>query len=63
MTETSLQATPKGELPHLKKGKRKAIQIRLTPAEHDELTSAAAAEQRSMSFIALRRYRLGKVAE
>ena len=63
MIEPTLQATPKGELPHLKNGKRKAIQIRLTPAEHAELTQAAATEQRSMSFVALRRYRLGKVAE
>lgn len=63
MLNQTLQATPKGELPHLKKGKRKPIQIRITPEDHEELIQAAMKENRSMSFIALRRYRLGKVAE
>lgn len=60
MSETTVQAaTPKGELPHLKGSKRKSVQIRLTPSEHKELTQAARKEHRSMSFIALRRYRGG----
>lgn len=63
MPDTTLQATQKGELPHLKTGRRKSVQLRLTPAEHAELTQTAKREQRSMSFVVLRRYRLGKVAE
>ncbi|MFZ2843353.1 hypothetical protein [Psychrobacter sp.] len=64
MTKTTVEAaTPKGELPHLKGSKRKPVQIRLTPSEHKELIQTARKEQRSMSFVALRRYRLGKVAE
>lgn len=60
MTESTVQAaTPKGELPHLKIGKRKSVQLRLTPSEHKELTRVAKKEHRSMSFIALRRYRDG----
>lgn len=63
MTETTLQATPKGELPHLKNGKRKSVQIRLTPSEHKELMQAAKHEHRSMSFLALRRYKDGRQLE
>lgn len=59
MTETTLEPTPKGELPHLKTGKRKSVQIRLPPDQHKELTQAAVDEDRSMSFIALRRYQRG----
>jgi hypothetical protein len=59
MTETTLQATPKGELPHLKNGKRKSVQLRLTPSEHRELMQAAKREHRSMSFLACRRYQAG----
>lgn len=59
MTETTLQATPKGELPHLKNGKRKSVQLRLTPSEHAELTATADREDRSMSFLACRRYQAG----
>lgn len=59
MPNQTLQATPKGELPHLKEGKRKPIQIRITPSEHEELAQTALNENRSMSFIALRRYRAG----
>ncbi len=59
MTETTVQATPKGELPHLKDGKRKPIQLRLTPDEHEELVSTAGNEVRSMSYVAYRRYQAG----
>ena len=59
MTKTTLQATPKGELPHLKKGKRKPVQLRLTPSEHAELVQAAEVEVRSMSYVAYRRYQAG----
>ncbi|GLR27793.1 hypothetical protein [Psychrobacter pacificensis] len=59
MTETTVQATPKGELPHLKSGKRKSVQLRLTPSEHKELMRTAKNENRSMSFVAHRRYRSG----
>ena len=59
MTVTALQATPKGELPHLKDGKRKPVQLRLTPSEHEELVHAAGNEVRSMSYIAYRRYQAG----
>ena len=34
MTDNTLQATCKGELPHLSEGKRIGAQIRLTPEEH-----------------------------
>jgi hypothetical protein len=63
MNQTTLRATPKGELPHLKDGKRKPVQIRLTPSEHQELILAAQSENRSMSFVALRRYRAGTNTE
>ena len=59
MTTNNLTATPKGELPHLKTGKRKAVAIRLPPNDHAELEQAAEEEMRSMSFIALRRYQAG----
>ena len=59
MTKTTLQATPKGELPHLKDGKRKPLQLRLTPNEHEELLLTAGNEVRSMSYVAYRRYQAG----
>ncbi|MGP5210280.1 hypothetical protein ACTXJ5_05750 [Psychrobacter alimentarius] len=59
MTKTTLQATLKGELPHLKNGKRKPVQLRLTPSEHTELTETAEREVRSMSYVAYRRYQAG----
>lgn len=63
MNQTTLQATPKGELTHLKQGKRKSLQLRLTPSEHKELMQTAKREHRSMSFVALRRYQNGRQLE
>ena len=59
MTETTLQATPKKKLPHLQDGKRKPLQLRLTPNEHKELVRTASNEVRSMSYVAYRRYQCG----
>ena len=59
MTETTLQATPKEKLPHLQDGKRKSLQLRLTPNEHKELVRTAGNEVRSMSYVAYRRYQSG----
>lgn len=63
MPDSTLQATLKGELPHLESGKRKPVQIRLSPSDHAELTKAAKSEDRSMSFIAFRRYQAGLALE
>lgn len=56
MTQLAPTPTTKGQLP---KGKRKAIPIRLMPEHHAELYQTAQDEQRSMGFVALRRYLVG----
>ncbi|OBX79152.1 hypothetical protein [Faucicola atlantae] len=43
----------------LKKAKRHVLPVRLDTQAHAELQQQAKAEQRSMSFIALRRYNAG----
>lgn len=53
-------ATQKGQL---KKSKRIPTPIRLELTDHAELSSTADNEQRSMAFIALRRYNAGKELE
>ncbi len=56
MPTSTLEPTPKGEMP---KGKRQVAPIRLLDHEHAELKQASEHEQRSMSFIAYRRYQAG----
>lgn len=63
MTANALNPTANGELPHLKEGKRIQIAIRLPPDEHQELKNTSEAEERSMSFVALRRYQAGRQIE
>ena len=60
MYQTELAATQKGQL---KKTKRRSIPVRLEIEFHAELNQVAESEQRSMSFIALRRYLKGRAAE
>lgn len=60
MTQTKLEATPKGQL---QKTQRVSIPVRLEIEHHAELTETAAEEQRSMSFITLRRYLKGREIE
>lgn len=60
MNQTKLAATQKGQL---KKTKRISIPVRLEVEDHAELGQAADSEQRSMSFVALRRYLKGREIE
>ena len=52
----SNQQQPKQRLPH---AKRHVLPIRLDKDSHTELVNQAEQEQRSMSFIAMRRYQAG----
>lgn len=52
----SLQSQQKQRLP---KASRHVLPIRLDKKSHDELVQQAEQEQRSMSFIAMRRYQAG----
>ena len=56
MNTTSLHSTKSGQLP---KSKRISVPIRLTIKDHLELKSVAINQQRSMSFVAMRRYLIG----
>ena len=60
MTTTALASTKKGQL---NKAKRVSVPIRLLVDDHKELSGAAEKYQRSMSFIAMRRYLLGRNQE
>ncbi len=55
---TEISASPSGRLV-ANTGGRKMIPIRLTHDEHEQLKQDALSEQRSMSFIANRRYLAG----
>jgi len=52
----SYQSQQKQRLP---KAKRHVLPIRLDKKSHDELVQQSEQEQRSMSFIAMRRYQAG----
>lgn len=56
MTSPALTSTDKGQLP---KAKRITVPIRLLTIDHTELKKTADDEDRSMSFIAMRRYQAG----
>ena len=56
----SNQQQPKQRLPH---AKRHVLPIRLDKDSHTELVNQAEQEQRSMSFIAMRRYQAGLALE
>lgn len=60
MNITALTSTKKGQL---NKAKRVSVPIRLLVDDHQELSSTAEQNQRSMSFIAMRRYLLGRDQE
>lgn len=60
MSQTTLEATPKGQL---QKTKRISIPVRLELDDHAELGQVAESEERSMSFITLRRYIKGREVE
>lgn len=60
MKTTALTSTSKGQLP---KAQRLVIPIRLLAEDHSELKRIADNEQRSMSFIAMRRYLKGRELE
>lgn len=60
MSQTTLVATQKGQL---KKAKRMSMSVRLEVDDHAELGQVADSEQRSMGFIALRRYLKGRDIE
>ena len=60
MTITALASTKKGQL---LKAKRVSVPIRLLVDDHEELTSSAEKQQRSMSFVAMRRYMKGRNQE
>lgn len=60
MKQTTLAATQKGQLT---KTKRISIPVRLEVDDHAELGQVADSEQRSMSFITLRRYLKGRDVE
>lgn len=60
MSQTTLQATEKGQL---NKANRVSISLRLECDHHAELKEVADADQRSMSFVALRRYLKGREIE
>ena len=56
----SHQSQPKERLPY---ARRHILPIRLEQQDHAELTKTAEQEQRSMSFIAMRRYQAGLALE
>ncbi|PKH79990.1 hypothetical protein [Psychrobacter sp. 4Bb] len=60
MLTTALTSTIKGQL---QKSKRISVPIRLQVDDHNELKHLADIQQRSMSFIAMRRYLLGRNQE
>lgn len=60
MSISSLPSTKKGQL---LKSKRVSVPIRLTVENHLELRDLALKQQRSMSFIAMRRYLKGRSQE
>jgi len=60
MNQTELQATQSGQLA---KSKRIITSIRMTVKDHAELKEIAELEQRSMSFVTLRRYLKGRDVE
>lgn len=61
--KNALTPTIKGQLPHANKGSRKTVPIRLPKDDHRELKTQALSESRSMSFVAMRRYLLGRAIE
>ena len=60
MKTIALPSTKKGQL---KKADRTSIPIRLLTDDHTELKESAVEQQRSMSFVAMRRYLLGRDQE
>lgn len=60
MINTSLSSTTKGQL---LKSKRIPVPIRLIVDDHKELKDSAHSQQRSMGFIAMRRYLVGRDQE
>jgi len=60
MSNTSLPYTKKGQL---QKSKRISVPIRLQIEDHNELKFIADIQQRSMSFVAMRRYLIGRDQE
>lgn len=60
MNQIELASTQKGQL---KKNKRIGISVRLELDDHTELGQVSDKEERSMSFIALRRYLKGRELE
>ena len=60
MNNTALASTKKG---HLQKAVRVPVPIRLMVDDHKELKNSADNQQRSMSFIAMRRYLAGRDQE
>lgn len=60
MNTTALSSTQKGQL---KKADRISIPIRLLTDDHTELKESAVEQQRSMSFVAMRRYLSGRNQE
>lgn len=60
MPTTALTSTSKGQL---QKSNRISVPIRLQIEDHDELKIIADIQQRSMSFVAMRRYLSGRDQE
>ena len=60
MSTTALASTKKG---HLQKAERVSVPIRLLITDHKELKILSEKQQRSMSFIAMRRYLAGRDQE
>lgn len=60
MSTSILSSTLNGQL---QKASRVSVPIRLTIDDHKELKLTAEKEQRSMSFIAMRRYLIGRTQE
>jgi len=60
MSITALISTSKGQL---QKSKRISVPIRLQREDHNELKFIADMQQRSMSFVAMRRYLVGRDQE
>lgn len=60
MTITTLASTKNGQL---NKAKRVSVPIRLLFNDHKELNATAEHQQRSMSFVAMRRYLIGRDQE
>ncbi|MGM8899469.1 MULTISPECIES: hypothetical protein [unclassified Psychrobacter] len=60
MLTTALTSTIKGQL---QKSKRISVPIRLQVDDHNELKHLADIQQRSMSFVAMRRYLVGRDQE